>query len=172
MRIYFQTLPAYSNTLDEKQQFCTFPVYRAKWTATKYPHKSYTHLTSLKLKSPKIIECVYTLSLTQLFNAGTYFVCPVNCLRATRPLTSNSRMSPSSLPATISLPSPLKLPPYAVSRKRVKLRMGSWEYGPYTWIWYNAWWDQHTACVTVLNAELMNQLPQNTSPVICTLKCI
>ncbi len=95
-------------------------------------------------------------------HAGSYLECPANCLRATRPLMSNSRMSPSSLPATKSFPSPLKLPPYAVSRKRVKLRMGSWEWGPYTWIWCRTLEYQHTTCNSN-SADVGLILQENTS---------
>lgn len=60
----------------------------------------------------------------------TYFVCPLNILSATLPLTSNSRTTESSHPATSSWPSDLNLPLYAVSLNRVNVFTGSWENGP------------------------------------------
>lgn len=64
---------------------------------------------------------------------NTYFVCPLNVLRATLPLISNNRTTESSQPATSSCPSDLNLPLYAVSLNLVNVFTGSWENGPYMW---------------------------------------
>lgn len=69
-----------------------------------------------------------------------YLEWPLNTRRRALELASNNFTWHSSPPTQIRLPSDLKLPPYAVSRKRLKFFWTTFVIGLYIWTWHK--WKQ------------------------------